>query len=109
MKDYDDASVRLAEKLCCNGFAEFIKLNKTKWGETPGEPYKKIDGFVPPERIDCLALTIPVNSRRERLREYAEENKTDVLIMPALEGETDFLLSFMTDPPCLLCIVSPTL
>ena len=106
MKDYDDASVRLAEKLCGNGFAEFIKLNKTKWGETPGEPYKKIDGFVPPERIDCLALTVPVRSRREHLREYAEKNEIDVLILPALEGEADFLISLMTDPPCSVCIVS---
>ncbi|MBQ0105250.1 MAG: STAS domain-containing protein, partial [Armatimonadetes bacterium] len=109
IKDYDEACVKLAEKLCGTGFVEFIKLNKLKWGKTPGKPFNKIEGFVPPERIDCLALTVPVNSRRERLREYAEENKTDVLIMPALEGETDFLLSFMTDPPCLLCIVSPTL
>ena len=83
----------------------FVKPKKIKLNEEPNNNLEYVEGFDSGIEYKSY-VTASVRHIGPFMRSYVEKEEGDMLVLPALADDEDFMLSMVKDPFCTTCFVN---
>lgn len=107
IEEYDKQTMSFVKKFVNeDNIVEFIKPEKVKFNIGPKPIVDSIENFKDPGVKNYYTKTISVKFRSEYFKDYAIKNNVDLIIIPLMKNEENFLLNMIKDPVTSLIIIN---